>query len=430
MRRLLWLILLGLLSESLFGQEIGRRQTRYGFYIDIKPNLYCDGHVIYSQQDWQPVLRLRLRIQYDLLQFTKADNTYRADYDASVLIKKGENGEPLFSNGWQETITETDFEKTNSPQLYYHDDKEFVLPLPGGTYTLYLQVTDQASHRVYINKSDLTITAFEENQLNCSEIKLLSPLDSLSAEIHIGKQAPIIEFDQAILSNFYVRGIDADSIKIKSQLYRLERDQEILIKEQSFGIYPVTKVSAVFEKIDKNILREGSYVLHYMIHCGSREVQLQKEFRIIWYRKPVYLYEFDLAWRPLKSILPQSEWERINDLSATNQRKWFDDFWSSKDPTPDTPLNEIQYEFYRRVDLANTRYGLRFQEGWKTDRGYTLLSSGFPDSVETNRLSPSSKPYEIWYYRSLKKKITFVDEDLDENYKLSVIEDFEENKNE
>jgi GWxTD domain-containing protein len=206
--------------------------------------------------------------------------------------------------------------------------------------------------------------------------------------------------------------------------------EETIIKTQTYHVAPKQGISVFRELIDKNILKEGRQLLRYKIGSGQRSIQLQKEFLVIWYEKPIYLYEFGLALRPLKAIIPEAEWNSMDALSAQNKKKWFDDYWRSKDPTPGTPMNEIQYEFYHRVDMANSRYSLRFSEGWQTDRGYTLLAQGIPDSVETNRYSTRGKPYEIWYYQALKKKFTFVDVDRDENYKLSAIEDFEEKKHE
>ncbi len=431
MRRVMYLLILFLMSKSFFGQDIGRRHTRYGFEIDIKPQLYCDPCLKYSEDDWQPMLCIRLNVQYDMLQFTRVDNNYQANYDVSVQIKENETATPAFSTNWKESVTESDFEKTNSPQIFHIDDKVFKLPLSAGSYLFYLELTDQATRRISISKTKLTIPNLYGNSITVSEIKLLSANDSLSAEIHIGDQLPaIIEFDQPVLANFYIGQSNPDSILIVSQLVAQPGTEEVLIKTQTYHIFPKTVISVFREWIDKNILKEGRHLLRYIIRSGKRSIQLQEEFLVIWYEKPVYLYEFGLAWRPLESIIPAAEWDRLEDLSTEYKKKWFEDYWHDKDPTPGTPLNEIQYEFYRRVDLANSRYSLRFSEGWQTDRGYALLSQGIPDSVETYRYSVKGKPYEIWYYRTLKKKLTFVDENKDENYKLSAIEDFEESKHE
>jgi GWxTD domain-containing protein len=430
MRRVICLFILFLISQSLLGQETGRRNTRYGFEIDIKPRLYCDPYLKYSEPDGQPILYISLKVQYDVLQFTKVDHEYQASYDVSVLIRENETAAPVFSTGWHESIKESDFARTNSSRIFHRDDKVFNLPLPEGTYLFYLEFTDQTTRRILVSKSKLAVPNLKKDPIAVSEIKLLSTRDSLSAEINIGAQVSSIEFDQPVLANFYIGQNNPDTLLIVSQLVEQPGAEETIIKTQTYHVAPKQGISVFRELIDKNILKEGRQLLRYKIGSGQRSIQLQKEFLVIWYEKPIYLYEFGLALRPLKAIIPEAEWNSMDALSAQNKKKWFDDYWRSKDPTPGTPMNEIQYEFYHRVDMANSRYSLRFSEGWQTDRGYTLLAQGIPDSVETNRYSTRGKPYEIWYYQALKKKFTFVDVDRDENYKLSAIEDFEEKKHE
>jgi GWxTD domain-containing protein len=430
MRRVIYLMILFLISQSLLGQETGRRNTRYGFEIDVKPRLYCDPYVKYSEPDGQPMLCIRLKVQYDMLQFTKVDHDYQTSYDVSVIIRENETAAPAFSTIWQESIKESDFEKTNSSRIFHNDDKVFNLPLPEGTYLFYLEFTDQTTRRILVSKSKLAVPNLKKDPIAVSEIKLLSTRDSLSAEINIGAQVSSIEFDQPVLANFYIGQNNPDTLLIVSQLVEQPGAEETIIKTQTYHVAPKQGISVFRELIDKNILKEGRQLLRYKIGSGQRSIQLQKEFLVIWYEKPIYLYEFGLALRPLEAIIPAAERDSMEDLSAQNKKKWFDDYWRSKDPTPGTPMNEIQYEFYHRVDMANSRYSLRFSEGWQTDRGYTLLAQGIPDSVETNRYSTRGKPYEIWYYQALKKKFTFVDVDRDENYKLSAIEDFEEKKHE
>ena len=430
MHRFLGVLILLVMALSVLAQNIGRRQSRYGFEVDVKPRVYFDSYIQCSADDWKPLLRIRLKIQYDILQFTKVNNTYQALYDVSLLIKEPGSDVAAFSTGWQGSVIESDFDKTNAIQIFQCDDKVFDLPLKAGSYTIFLEVTDRATRTVFIENSKIEIRKVEGKQIEFSEIKFVSPQDSLSAEIHIKAEYPILEFDQPVLASFDIYSNHPDSLKIVSQLMERLDGKDTLIKEHTQTIYSGSRISAFYEPVQKNDLKEGLHLLRYTIQAGEKSVRLEREFKVVWYAKPVYLYEFDLAWRPLKAILPAAEWDTLNNLSSTAKNKWYDDFWRRKDPTPETPLNEIQYEFYSRVDQANIRYSMRFKEGWQTDRGQTLLSYGSPDSIETFRYSPTVKPHEIWYYYSLRKKLTFVDVDRDENYKLSYIEAIEERRNE
>jgi len=82
------------------------------------------------------------------------------------------------------------------------------------------------------------------------------------------------------------------------------------------------------------------------------------------------------------------------------------------------------------VTEANKRYSERFSEGWETDRGKALILYGPPTRVESNRYAINKKPYEIWFYEKLNKKLIFMDKNKEENYTLISVEDIEENKNE
>jgi GWxTD domain-containing protein len=57
--------------------------------------------------------------------------------------------------------------------------------------------------------------------------------------------------------------------------------------------------------------------------------------------------------------------------------------------------------FFRRLELANT-YFSSYKEGWKTDRGMLYLIFGLPDEISKNSGN------EIWNYRNLNTKFTFV----------------------
>jgi hypothetical protein len=78
------------------------------------------------------------------------------------------------------------------------------------------------------------------------------------------------------------------------------------------------------------------------------------------------------------------------------------------DPTPETEINELMEEYYRRVDFANQNYS-GFQEGWKSDRGMVYILLGAPSEVERHPFESDSRPYEIWTYESINRYFVFVD---------------------
>ena len=88
--------------------------------------------------------------------------------------------------------------------------------------------------------------------------------------------------------------------------------------------------------------------------------------------------------------------------------------------------NEVQNEFYIRVQKTIQEFSLRFKEGWRTERGEILILYGEPDRVDKHHHIAGSEPYEIWFYENLNKKITFIDKKDNGDFKLVNIENIEE----
>jgi GWxTD domain-containing protein len=108
----------------------------------------------------------------------------------------------------------------------------------------------------------------------------------------------------------------------------------------------------------------------------------------------------------------------------------FNEFWQVRDENKDTPVNEVMFQFYLRVDEANLRFRADNKEGWKTDRGKSFILYGEPDEIERQKHQVDSPPYEIWIYLRLNQKLTFVDRSKNHNYKLVSIEEIKADSDE
>ena len=218
-----------------------------------------------------------------------------------------------------------------------------------------------------------------------------------------------------------------DSLFILSQLYRIEEDEvDELIDKNSYSLSPQIGFNYFIEDIDNSLLIEGEYILKYKLTQTENNLVLQDTFQVTWFDKPVYLYKYDLALRPMQYLLSKEELEKAEDLSNDELEVWFKDYWKKKDNTPETPFNEVQNEFYLRVQKSIHDFSLRFKEGWRTERGETLILYGEPSNVDKHHHIAGSKPYEIWYYENLNKKITFLDKQDNGDFKLVSIENIEE----
>ena len=131
--------------------------------------------------------------------------------------------------------------------------------------------------------------------------------------------------------------------------------------------------------------------------------------------------------------------ERAAFLRLTNneeREKFIEQFWLTRDPTPDTVENEFKEEHYRRIAYANEHYASGIP-GWKTDRGRIYIIWGPPDETESHPSggsyqrpteegggSTSTYPFERWRYRYLEGigndvNLEFVDPSGSGEYRLT-----------
>ena len=143
---------------------------------------------------------------------------------------------------------------------------------------------------------------------------------------------------------------------------------------------------------------------------------------------------------PVDSITPEEE-QRIRDiisyiarpeelstfeqLNAVGKMNFWNKFWKDRDPTPGTPENEFKNEHLERMNYANERFSVGFQNrtnGWRTDMGRVYIIYRPPDNVERYPFTPSRPAAEMWWYDNLPGQgqvyFLFVDENGYGEYNL------------
>jgi GWxTD domain-containing protein len=117
-------------------------------------------------------------------------------------------------------------------------------------------------------------------------------------------------------------------------------------------------------------------------------------------------------------IATRAEIETLRTTPPEERAAAFDRFWKSKDPSPESEVNEWRDEYYRRIRFANQQFTTPFQPGWRTDFGTVYVKYGEPDEVERFPFELSRKPYEVWYYYAQRRQFTFVDAKGNGEYEL------------
>jgi GWxTD domain-containing protein len=124
--------------------------------------------------------------------------------------------------------------------------------------------------------------------------------------------------------------------------------------------------------------------------------------------------QLDTVYMPLIYLMASDEQGIYPSLGVEAKREYLRQFWAKRDPTPGTPRNEEQEDFYRRISEAQRRYGEGGAgriPGWRTDRGRVFIKYGAPDDVLSRPQAGATGPYEVWKYTRVRAlKYVFLDQ--------------------
>ena len=423
-KRFLHILFLLVLTGVILGQDIQPQQdvipvkTRYGFMINRLPVVNFKLYADFDPENWFPRLFLAVAIQNDVLQFKKDEKGFSARYQITIAVRN-EQG-VIFKETWKRSTSVKTFELTNSrirfqysalpvKQIYPYENTR----IETGRYNCLLEVRDLNAKTSYRSTRDFVIPppdSLASGNLPASDIAFLlfPPKDSL---LQLYPTEQVLRFNQQVYSYFRMRtGLQhTDSLNFNVRIFMKNEEEDLLFYSQPLAVKPDSLSAAIVYKMPMDSLPEGDYTIRFETDFAERGFVLERNFSVIWFEKPIYLYRADLAIRPMRYLLSPEEFERVKDLGYKELVAWMDRYWRRRDPTPNTVYNELLAVFYERVQQANQKYSTRFQEGWETDRGRILILYGEPDEVINNRYAANSTPHIVWIYKKENLEFIFID---------------------
>jgi len=404
-------------------QDVDKRLNRYGFEVNRRPPVNFNIFAVYPVQQDESLLHLTSKVQYDALTFEKKDGHYQARYRLNIALRTDET--TPFQATYDYSLSVDKFEKTNDRFACQIEDVPLNVPpglLKSGDYTCFFELIDLSVNQVYLNKRDFRILAPADSM--AAEVPV-TELTMLRAEPEPGRPLPLAAAADAVEFNkthfFYLKFFSADPglWKMNLRLYKKRPEYQELFSQSFTETEAVAGWNDLKFPLSGDSLSEGQYQVSISAEMGSKSFIAEKEFQVLWFEKPHYLYKPDLAVRPMAYLLEEAEFKKVRGRSLENLSAWLKEYWEQRDPTPATIYNELLFEFYSRVDEANRRFSTRFREGWETDRGKIFVLYGEPGRIENELYARQNSPTITWHYEAEDLTFVFTDQDRDGDFKLS-----------
>ncbi|MBK6766284.1 MAG: GWxTD domain-containing protein [bacterium] len=351
-------------------------------------------------------------IPYDNLTFVRSNEVgFASRFEATFLIFDKDDNLAAERSIDMELTTDS-FKETNSRLLNAIRTEEFfVIP---GEYDLSVVITDRETKRKRRWEGEIT-AAFMDSLLAVSDLYWQNE-DSLHSEL--GMPRVIESFSNR--DDSARAGIDLISSSTApldlSWTITGEDNQPVMSLKQQFT--PTGQIQHFDYVVAIKELPVQKYSLTFEALGGGRREARSLTFSVSIPGVPASVTDITLAIRQVKYIATAEENRRLRSAGVLDREQLFREFWKRRDPTPNTPQNELMDEYYFRVQYADERYSTH-RPGWETDRGRIYIMYGEPTDIERHPFESGSRPYEIWFYHNLNRRFVFVDQTGFGDYNLA-----------
>jgi GWxTD domain-containing protein len=414
-------IFFALVLASLAGCAGSGRQGRWGgdafpgvpFYLgayNLPHELGPDGRSS-SNLDGKSQLHVLVDVIYANLQFVLDDSGYQARFETSIAVMNEAGtvavrdvSKQIFVDNFAATASKEGFERVG-----------VVLEVAPGDYQLVASVTDKNSLGSRVRHANVRVKNFQTRPgsarwVAVSDIMFFDRLPE--AEVLPAQSMPGYRGNYP--EEFYAVAqlISNDPQSLVEVTYQLNAPSgEVLLENQL--LHSVARDGKWLEiRLRQEDLRVGENQLEIRVRSGNATDLARRRFVVRWSGLPTSATSLDEAIEQLRYVASRSEMPDMRKTTEAEKKVWFQDFWQQRDPTPGTPENELQEEYYARVAEANKRFYVEGGgKGWRTDRGRILILYGFPDNVSREASYRNfTVTYEIWYYESIGRRFIFREE--------------------
>jgi len=398
-------------------------------------------YAIFKNTDTTSYVEVYISFYQNNLNYISEKDHLRAGYNAMVQV--------FNKNSIVDSKTKNLVTAVKSPSDI-HTDRQFItlfaFELPNRNYNVKVTIQDLNSNNRGEYLFDINLKNFSPDSLQISGIELASNITKEVGESDFHKNTLRIIPNP---SNIY--GIELPIIYHYSEIYNLDFNEK---KPGNFLVnYSITdldgnvlrsypekkklkpgKSAVLVDGFNVVALPSGTYILKIQVTDPATNQVVTQKKRFTIYKPDLkqakienlqtgggtqetniaeyaYYSEEDMnkEFSLIKYIATPEDKKIYKTLTLNGKRKFLSEFWKRRE---NMKGSDFKHDYFERVRYANSNFGTRFKEGWKTDRGRILLTYGKPDDIQYNNMEIDKKPYEIWSYHNLEGGVMFIFADL------------------
>lgn len=379
----------------------------------LTPLLHSEGvffrsdHAIFVNENREPALHVTVYIPYNQLSFSIADSLYEAEVDISVILYQ--KGKQKGGEIWRKKVVVADFEKTSANRQGISWTLE--VPIAPGEYDMCITVKDVQTGMGAKREEKVTIEDAAKLPFWVSPPAFYFKSDAKSKGLLIANNLDV-EYDSIyLIVQLAVEAAPLEGLLFTYYAVNDKKERKVLANEYINMDSTVLWRSFPFQSQE---LGEEDYTIVVELSKDARIVARNVKLVTITYpffKSKHYLERVE----QMVYIADGGQMKRLKEAPFESREEAWKEFWSQKDPIPDTPENETSEEYFRRVDYANDHFK-SYTSGWRTDRGRIYILYGQPDEIEYHPFEEESVPYQVWYYYSIGKRFIFADLSMTGDY--------------
>ena len=390
-------LLIGVRPVAAAGQDLPSLHS-------ISPPMFTADLAVAVDSTSRARVKAVVSVPYPELNWQRAGEGFSAGAAFVVELVPDKGPRRLYGDSWEKRVLVPDYASTTSHRNQLVESREF--EVPPGRYDVRVSVRD--------------VRALEQSEVRDRlEVRDLSAVPVGFADLELGVVDSTGSFVPFPSREF---GYNSGAIAVRAVL--LDRRSGSWPRPYRYRWRVVDEAGSAQAQGDTNVTAQRftePIVLrppHGELFIGDYTFELEmREGKTAWRTSRTFSVEesgpprgreFDQILEALAYIADPSEVDAMRGKPPEQQATMWDTFWRRRDPTPDTPRNEFQIEFFRRMRYAEQHF-LGFGPGWRSDMGRTYIRYGPADQIEQRQATSGQPGLEIWYYNQPYRRLVFAD---------------------